>query len=1416
MARTQQFARGMGAKKSSAASALPASTSQFVEAFDAGWRSALHQQRQQRQGDVALPTHLRILPLPFARSENPHLHQYEVGNSLVGQMLNSQKMKEKSHTTSDEASSDSNDAKQSGRDEVDGADGEYSCVMYPHLLVSESAFSQLVHNELPDCQMLLVDVHLTFTSDGRHISSSQLTQSQFDEALGQCEGQAEVKGTLAGLGAFRFNLFLYSDMQVTFTAQLSRSNDSPLGYIVLIALPAIQAANEAKKTGTGPLAQFREKPTQPPRTLEFFIQRQLEENNRERYRQNRWTTGVRLMKEDMEALPEEERKRMTAAYEAEEKAVVDWDKDYKQIWIEMADRHSPLVRPRLCAVDDSTIQLKAQYHLTASLELPVVCSGLSIADRSNMMTFRVDEAALPTTATAARDGKAERSDEAQLGPIELVGGVRRLRVTPFPLSAIQDFHAERRHVEMRMDDLRSAPTENAETFLDVLKQRFCSPPVASLTISHLDLDNVILRCSKHSSTAQYAFVLADTLRLPFLQTDVQQQPTLQMIAAFDQITGIVNPRGYTFALRGGLLLPSGSSVEVTLGNKREDQIQLYCADSRDACALYDKLLTQSTWWAEQQALLAAQQRSPTSSLLPLVDCIAQYFPLLDFPPAVSATTDAQPGHLISDPALELSGRSSIKLNVDATFEKVTLLLVDRITLQAQPESGVDEAPLFVTLSSPPNWGHTGPKQRGFLLTPQLLSAKPSKMGGWQRELRSAGSVTLRRWLRIAALTSTLSSLPLQLQRSIEITGGTIVFRLNGSGHAEWQTGCASTGTSSSDVVVHYHNWSGALAKNITWTNQESTVDAALQTFVRVEQFEQITPQRIPYLLDAVQGRALAPLYHYTQCVMPANGVLGRDGVRQLEGFVIAACDAGQKPWNQWLSTDTQQLVPQTGFVAAQPHLPFGQLLIPVPTGQAEDVKMEEEHSALSSTPSTVPAQTKARPPVLAKQSLILALMDMHGVIMVLLDLVDSNSIIYGLSRVNRQTHAAVIGLTTSLGADYWHQHFIARFARYCGTQSNELWKEATLRSWRDQLVQRLERKRHEKEDQSNANREDEPRRKRQQVQKDKEEPHPSNVPMDWAKQSLFAHSPYYAAAVDFQCRFNAFHIRTLLQPAHLVLPQCQEEPSAEDVSATSQSGLYPPRLYSLPEAIKPVLCLTPPFCADLRPDFVGDVKVQWASPYGDCSLSVVVPSSPPPHASTSLHPYFLPFMQARPGESDISVWSLYTGPTYVWDDIRHRGEGVSVSTEAVDAFFTHTRTQRPNQPVQLPPARPVRLVFLRDGEALPVTRMMPQLERHLKCYSSSMERFLQQKGVLAKVAQIQKKWMQAAEKAGGKAVDAEKVAAKIDGAEREERGAAEMEGGDDGENEHEDGVVMEDGPICLPLMNALLNEYRYHMRVGRQ
>ena len=1412
------------------------------------WQQSLDDQRelyQQQLSDAALPTHIRLLPLPFSSkmgqaqyesmSQVTHYAQQPQQRSRPMHMQKRptatrrarpepEQHQQQQHLSQEQQEAESSAATARANDEAAARAKQrtaaYSSLAHPHLLVSQSVLGELIHREMPQSRLMLVDVRVTSSTDGRCIRSDRLSQQQFDQAVGELEGPVEVDGAVSGLAQYRVGVLLYTAMRLTFRAHLtarSSSSVSPHDYINLLAQPAIEAATSDKQlNSSGPLSTLTDKPRPPAGTLDYFIQRQLETRQPERYRgPGRWTTGAKLLRQDVDELSDEHKSEMRQQYEAEQQAVVEWDRQFKQLWLDMADRQSPHVRSVVCSVDDESVHLRALYHLTASLALPVVSTGPSSSSApaesrqyEQLLSFRVDEATI-LSASAANDSSDEGGKSADLiGPIDIVNGVRSLRVPSFLLSAIRTFQCDDEKDGIGRQGSRVTPTEDPDSFLAAVSQRLCCVPSStnSLTISHVALGGFALDCGFRSPSATITYQLSDTLRLPCLDSaQLQPQPALEMRVRY-QSSGAIDPSTYRFVLRGRLSSsPSrgtAAAVSVDISNTNDGQVALRCADGRQACALYDTLLAQSAWRPERQTDSSAVDNtsSNSSSLppapLPLTDCLVRYFPLLD----------------IIDPCAA-DGASSgavntVRCGMDAAFQQIDFVLVERINLHLRNDmEGTDEPMLRVSLSSPPNPFRSAPKQRSLQLTPQLLLQQPQVdvTNNNNRPLQPARAstpkpISLRSWLRLSSLPC-LATVPASLQSSIGIVGGTVTFRLDVNGRVEWQVGCAPCGNAAADVLVHYHNYTTSRATNITrQMGQVKSVSSELHSFLRIDQWQRINANHFPRLLDATRGRAVAPSFHYEECAMqPTDAVLDAAGVAAFSRFVLDVCEDCHKPGYQWLVNDTQRLIAHSGFVAVQPHLPYGRLLIDTAAAIAAHPAIAQqgalgpsaaaasESNSSTSSGSSTSSSKRVRLSGGGPHSLLLALLDMHGLTALLLDQLDSNSIIYGLCRVSRRARAL-----TSDQTDYWHQHFNTRFAHYyyCTTDSSrdEQWTVAALQSWREQLIKRRQR------EQAAA------------AGSDKDETLPSAV-HDWTRQSVYAASVFYAASVDLQCRFNAFQLRTMMQPPYLVLPQTVAQPDdqeeeEEDAAHIQPSVLRPPRVYGVPAALRSVLCITPPFCADLRPRYVGDVELLWGRSLSDCTLSALVPSAQPhpsrgpAAAAVELRPLFIPVMQARAGESDLAVWSLYTGPTYVWS-----GQRVPAAAAGVQVAV--------NSVADGVPSRPVEQLFVQSSDALLVTRLLPQLERHLQSYSHDLASCLQQKGVPAVVQRVQLRWLSM-----DAALDAERAAASIEEEEKVHRDQVEAYVHDEKENEQEESVVAEaDGHLCLPLMNSLLAQYR--SRLGR-
>ena len=193
---------------------------------------------------------------------------------------------------------------------------------------------------------------------------------------------------------------------------------------------------------------------------------------------------------------------------------------------------------------------------------------------------------------------------------------------------------------------------------------------------------------------------------------------------------------------------------------------------------------------------------------------------------------------------------------------------------------------------------------------------------------------------------------------------------------------------------------------------------------------------------------------------------------------------------------------------------------------------------------------------------------------------------------------------------------------------------------------------------------------------------------DGCRDSSIAHScdVYWAAIHDLQSRINKYLVWAMQQRKEHVLPQLYHLPYAShSASAAAAPGTARPHFLTAPDAVMALLLCVPAFhsvCINDREHLASSTSVY--------SLASTV--------SSRSAVDFAGFVYTEDDVDEDSVWSLYMGPVYVYENERSAGRGYEVDM----AELMQRRDESGAQLVDS--SRVVRLMYIDDVNQLPVTR----------------------------------------------------------------------------------------------------------------
>ena len=1150
-----------------------------------------------------------------------------------------------------------------GEDGDKGTKSGGSRVLLPHLLVPSSMFSGFVHQQ-PGGVLFLVRATVTESTSGRSFSSAELNQSEFDERMAALGGEGEgnavsvrVEGEVSGLAAFRFDLYLYSDVRMSFSALVRPSSVPPQYYMQMIAANSGQVQ-------VGP--HDRSGPPRPCPWRGYVSQWVSTRHPRDRAAPLNFLQNHRREEQLIRQLTGEEVSAIEAEYAEKTRQADQWEVERRQRWVELGMRQAPHVKPRLCGVDEASLTVRALFHLGERVAVPVIATGADdpltreqpMRREKAALHFRIDlDAALSSDPAQSKKQRTDLS----LSPLASSSSS-----SSSSSSAPADAEANSRlYYPVHLPDVRSIFTyrqarlyrsvplsrayEKAPVPLEWL-ERLCGqlhPGVATragptFAATHLRVDACVLRYSA-DVTEQFALELAGPLRSPLLGCELERAELSISVQRGERHQGtahLVHPvSGYKLRFTADIQWaaePSASPMVVAsldLGTPTYphwvQEMDIDCSSGLGLCGLYDAL------YHRTRVGVGSGSGRQRQRAMPLHDSIHRCFPAVEIDDGhSSAEFNAKPSVVPHTPvsrrlpaAREKAGQS-LRCTLDAALSSLSavrlrslhLVLPPPPPLPSPPDSG-DQSSRCVAPSSirftlatkeiydKPDTFH----QRRLALTPRL----EPPLAAAERPRPTAEKIPLTAWLRAIGRPQIAALLPIPVVQRAETSGGEALVVLDGDGRPEWLLSRAGCGPVESDALTVLHVYKSREEQEAT-EGDVVRPSSALRSFALLRHEQLLSPRLFPYLEDAVRGRALTPLWSFVQAETD-GATLGKEEVKAVADFPVRAYAAegsyfpGYRGWLEGIERISHE--PAGAFIATQPHLSNGQLLLPMPRsprGASTTVSTAAAplpFAVLHSTPSTSASSV----------ALLGHVMAIPGLFHAVLDALDLNSIVHALTVVVRSSRLLALHFSSAvMDRAYWSQSTPARFARWADAAPVH-WQSGTLTIRRDRLLARLMEK--------DASRGD--------------------------CGALSALPVGYLAAVEMQARLNTFSLRVMRQPAWLVLPQRYPPTLTYPAVFAHQpvTSLRPALVYSLPDAVVELLLVTPAFCGDQRPRDVYQDTIFWTKPPRDGRFTRPVrlsdAASPAEYVERE---WLLPLFDARPDGDGDSVWAIYTGPTYVYED----------------------------------------------------------------------------------------------------------------------------------------------------------------------
>ncbi len=546
-----------------------------------------------------------------------------------------------------------------------------------------------------------------------------------------------------------------------------------------------------------------------------------------------------------------------------------------------------------------------------------------------------------------------------------------------------------------------------------------------------------------------------------------------------------------------------------------------------------------------------------------------------------------------------------------------------------------------------------------------------------------------------------------------------------NGLAFCMTGKAACGPSRRDELLFFNRLAPATSapahsesdENAQFDYQRANmVRSPVNRWLRLQCRPVLDPAVFPELATLTQGRCMEPLYQYVLCETQDDGELS-DEQRNL--FEDAHCLITAHDQHRYHPVYPLRLRPTNAVHALQPHLssgylelPTAALTIPLSTPPPDPAfTTSSASSSFSPFPSSAPLRAFLQLSAGTSELFCLCL-----------DYLDSNSVLFGLLPVVHSLPAVTAALSAR---KYWPRALLSRFGRWSDAA---LWTEEVLSAWRRHSL-----------DQRKAEERD-----IHQYSDDREKIAEERIRQLGAQEATaHRHEVHCAALLDLQTRVNKFLIGVMLQRKEDVLPQSfgrpHHLPQHSHVSASVRPGTVRPTYSTIPTAAMELLMCVPPFHS--VPYRVRDLAV---TTYRESVLGLQAINNASPH-----HMDFAGFMSRRGNSSGSSVWALYMGPVYAYEDHYTAARGHEVDRSVLES----RRDQRGNLFIDerrgrgLMKDRAIRQLFIEDVDQLPVTQRMPFGETDdLRLYAPTLAACFRAKGVTARIEKLRAHWRRVVEK----------------------------------------------------------------------
>ena len=647
-------------------------------------------------------------------------------------------------------------------------------------------------------------------------------------------------------------------------------------------------------------------------------------------------------------------------------------------------------------------------------------------------------------------------------------------------------------------------------------------------------------------------------------------------------------------------------------------------------------------------LPASRQPSSLTALRNTLDFIlSQQLPWLvpSSPPVGDSDEQRQAAAEVKWNQLDFSYDHNLEYSY-VQYHDLTLDLIDCAPTASSPAA----PPYRVLLDTPqplqPNLDRTW---KPFRLRPYVQFG--TGLGG-RGEARLVGTTPLAQLLRLLGMRA--ERVPTALLERVQLSevDARLVVPTAG-GAACCIAGTAKCGRCVQDELVFFRRFTPAAPAHIVAEGADNAANSdvdilarsPIRTWLRLQCRPVLNAAIFPQLATLTAGRCLEPVYQYVLCET--------DGGVQVTAQQTAAWeDACRRVGNVFQhATLVRPLTarPTDAVFAFQPHLPSGCIELPA---TALTLPAATHDSASQSSSSSIPAPSPPYSPALSTCLLVQLAEHSADLLRLCADFLDATSILHGLL----PALYSLPSVSTSIdNSTYGRRVLLSRYGAYSDAA---LWSAELLSAWRRDSEQ-------QQQQQATTQRRD----------------------------------AHWAAVAELQRRVNRFLVGVMRQAREDVLPQLYprhsisiEQPTPQDMTAARHTrGRVRPVYTTAPDAALELLLCIPPF--HTLPDRLWRYQIP------------TIRQLDTGHRHMSLTDTSLVNIMRWQTEW---LWSLYTGPVYVYDSEHTAGVGNEVDVSTLPAHIVAAADEQDDEQqaarARLQAGRRVRQLYIEDVNQLPVVR----------------------------------------------------------------------------------------------------------------